>query len=934
MVELFLTLLLLGTPPGVAVTRPVTAIEIATDLPRKQVNELRPLLAIEIGRPLIEEDIRRTLTNLQVTGLAGEIEILSRLEGEGEGAGLVVTVVLRSRPQVEEVILAGELGLHRREVEAVVSKGVGQPLSETQVIRGVYALQDFYHDRGYLEAIVRVRVNYLDPEEHRASVVYQIESGPRASVGEVSFAGELGPHPPADLGAALGLAPGATYRPRVEAEAGERLRGWLINRGYRTAQVTPPTRAYDSATHRMSLTYSLAVGPKVELTVVGASEKDLRKKGLLPFLGPEGHDEALLLEAVDRIQRYYQEKGHYHVEVRSREQLEGDLLRLVLEIVPGPVYTLEEVRYEGNERVGDATLAQLCSTAPRRLLTLGSGRLVDPVLRADLDNIRAYYALQGFASARVLPPRIEEEGTTLRVTIPIEEGGRRRVAELTFEGVKAFSPAELARGLEQRGLLVAGGAYHPVLVDDSIQHLIARYEAAGHGRARISAETRWNDAGDRAAVLFRVLEGPRITIDRVVVRGNRKTDTGVVLRTVDLSSGEPASGGRLLSAQRRLYRLGAFSRVEVRFAPTDPGADTRDVLVRIEEGRTRRLLYGFGYDTEDGFRGLLGFSDLNVAGRGLTFGGDLRLSERDRRARLSLGQPYLGPLDLPLTYTLFWADEARDTFDVERWGGRVEAIREFSLSEGGQEHRAGLIFDYRIVDTVTRLNVANGGTGIAREDRNIRISSLIPNILFDYRDDALDPTRGWTSYAQIQYAFPFLNTSEEFLKLFYQQTHYLPLGRFGVVAGSLRFGAIEPFTTASGETLLSPELPNSRVSIAERFFTGGANSHRAYERDRLAIPGKTSLGGDPVGGNGLLLLNLDYRFPILGDFGGVVFLDAGNVWADWHDIDPGEIKLGVGLGLRYRSPLGPLRLEVGFKLDPAEGENTAPRIFLSVGNPF
>ena len=217
----------------------------------------------------------------------------------------------------------------------------------------------------------------------------------------------------------------------------------------------------------------------------------------------------------------------------------------------------------------------------------------------------------------------------------------------------------------------------------------------------------------------------------------------------------------------------------------------------------------------------------------------------------------------------------------------------------------------------------------------------------------LAPSRGWSASLQTEYAFPAASAEVEFLKLFGQQTGYVSLGRLGVLGASLRIGAIEALGTGGAEDptmLAKPVLASRRIPISERFFAGGRSSHRAYRRDRLAIPCQTAFvdldamdcnaedlsAADlliPAGGNGLLLVNLDYRFPIFGPLGGTLFADAGNVWADWRDFDADDARVGAGVGLRYRSPIGPLRLEVGWKLDRAAGEDSAV-IFLSFGNPF
>jgi len=185
------------------------------------------------------------------------------------------------------------------------------------------------------------------------------------------------------------------------------------------------------------------------------------------------------------------------------------------------------------------------------------------------------------------------------------------------------------------------------------------------------------------------------------------------------------------------------------------------------------------------------------------------------------------------------------------------------------------------------------------------------------------------------------------LKTFIQAAGYLNFGRIGVLAGSFRVGAIEPLNEAVIDSTLPPDLPSRYIPISERFFAGGRTTHRAYKRDRLGIPGQTLIAPPvvptddeldanslaAVGGNGLLIANLEYRFPIAGPIGGTLFGDYGNLWADWRSIDVAEGKPGIGTGIRYSSPIGPIRVEVGYKLDPLPGEDDWVLLF-SVGNAF
>ncbi len=946
---------LVAQAPAEPVGPTVLAVEIASDVPVGGRGSVRNLIAIEPGKPLTEDAVRRTLTNLYASGTAGEVEVWSRpsIDARG-GEGVVVTVVLWGNVLLSEVRVEGNLALRRGVVEPLVVRGEGQALVESRILRGVYDLQELYERRGYLEAQVRVRTEPREPVSGSAAVIYTIDAGPRATVGEVVLEGDLGPFTPFELIAALDLSTGDIYSGRRNEQATERLRRFLAERDYLSARVDEPVATYDRDTDRMRLEVFLDVGPKVLIEVTGASLEKLQKKDLLPLLEPGGYDEGLVYQSADRIRRWYQQRGYYKATVEPGVEtvetpgesaaggeaaageaaagVEEDTVRLAFVVNQGEKFTLKELRFEGNERFSDEELAKLMTTSPRSLFALGSGRLVDEELEADVENLRAYYALQGFADVEIEQPVIGEQDGELRVVIRIREGVDRRVAGLAFEGTTYYTPKELASDLEKLGLLEAGGAFHRLLLEDSLTRVRTRYREAGFSAVQVSADTRWNADETRVEITFRVLEGPLTLVDRVIVRGNTKTLDRVVERAMSLEPGDAVSEARLLEAQRDLYRMGIFSRAEVSLVPADPGSTTRDVLARVEEGKTRRVVYGVGYDTEDGARGLVGFSNSNLMGRGYALGTDLRVATRDfqddltGRARITFDQPHVGRLDVPVTYTLFYFDETRPSFDVKRYGGRVEVSKELTARD-----RLSLSYDYRIVEP--NLDIA-----VLREERRVSVSSLIPNLFVDHRDDPVDPTRGHSLLAQLQYAFPLalFGTEEEFLKLFTQSTYILPLGRAGVLAASLRLGGIEPFRD------LDPGLPSARVSISERFFSGGVTSHRAFDLDEVGIVDETLLrvpnsGGGftftPVGGNGLALLNLDWRFPIAGAIGGVVFADAGNVWVDWRDIDPAEARLGAGVGVRYRSPIGPIQAGIAFKLDRLEFEDPW-EIVISVGNPF
>ncbi len=931
----------------------VQAIEIRSDAPLGDLEELTALLAVETGRPLTDDRVSRTLRNIQASGVASEIELYTRPAGPGSDE-VVAVLVLRPAVQVAEVRLEGELGLPEEDLRRVIGRQEDQPLNEARVLAGFTRLGQLYEENGYLDADVRVRVA-TDAATRRAVVTYEVQSGPQATIRSVTFEGPTAPFNEADLVAQLRSKPGEPYSHRAVHDDAERLQAWLIEQGHRAALVDAPAEAPDRQSRTVALTYPIEIGPRITVEVVGADLDELRRRDLLPFLGEQGYDEALIGQAVELIEQDYQRRGHYRVAVEREEQPLDGAVRLLLTVGPGERYTLEEVVFEGNEAVSGETLQELMTTSRRRLLSPGSGRLVAAVLEEDLRNIRSYYALQGYGEAEIGPERVDEVGEgKLRLVIPIVEGPRRQVGDLVFEGVQAFELGALDLPLQ------AGGPFHPQLLDRTLEVLRRAYQDAGYATAQVSARQRWSEDGRTVDLTVQAIEGPRTTLDRIIVRGNQRTDGEVIRRSLGLESGDPVSEARLLQIQRDLFRMGLFSGVEVNLTRAGLEGATRDLVVRVEEGRPRRISYGLGYewdsDSDIGTpRGSVSFTHNNVAGRAYTLRTDLRLGLRDEEPegsfRLLFGQPHLGRYPVPTTYSLFYFLENREEWDVTRWGTRVEAVREFT------DRRVGLAYDYRIVE-VDFDDIRCGDTPSPeclrrieeREERPNETSSLIPSFLWDLRDDPLLATEGWSSLVQLQYAFPVLSADSNFLKLFLQQTQYLQLSRGRergmeqVIAASLRLGGIEPLAdldVPDPELEDNPErFPNADIFIDERFFAGGSTTHRAYGRDDLGLLGQTIIQLDgnnfrPVGGNGLLLFNLEYRFPIFGPtLGGTVFYDAGNVWADWRDIDPSGVKQGVGVGLRYNSPVGPFRVDFGYKLDREPYEEDRYTWTFTYGNPF
>jgi len=894
-----------------AVAAPVVArLEVRSFVPVDR-EELLALIELRPGAPLDEDAVRRTLRNLRLSGLASEAEVWRR----GTADGIAVTVAFWPEVRVREVRVTGESAIRTERLLALVPQRAGEPLREDRVVRGVYRLQEALAAEGYLAARVRVAVTPPGPDR-AVDVGYQLEPGPRSHVGEVEISGLGTAAMPREALAALRLRPGEPYRPRGLRDDAERLQRFLYERGYGQAEVEAP--AEPPAAERVDLHWRVRTGPRIVLLVEGADRRDLEKRDLLPFLGDAGYDEALLLQSVAQIRRDYQERGYYRVEVEHEERRDGDTLHLRLVVRPGGRYELEDIAFAGELSYSSERLERLVASERRRLLAPGSGRLVDEVLAEDLSNLRSFYALEGFYRARVGPARVDERNDKLRVVVPIEEGPRRLVEAVAIEGLTQV-PAERALA----GLALAPGAgFHPFHVDAAVERLQTLLDGRGYRNAIVAPEVEWI-APERAAVTLRVLEGEPSRVETVVVRGNTRTDTALVRRFLGMDPGTPISDARLLEAQRALYGLGVFSTVRVR-APVDDGEFvSRKVVVEVQEGKSRSVVLGAGWDSEDGPRGIFRAAALNLDGTLASLQLDALVSDKEQDVRLLFRRPYLGRWLVESRALAYYEQEQRPAYDVSRRGVKL------GLSRWFDDLQPGIFLDYRLVEETA----FQSSRDLRREDADARVASVTATALYDRRDDPVDPTRGWSAYLEGEHAEPMLEADADFGKLFGQLAWIRPLSRSHTVALSTRGGRLFPRGTPppGGDALDS-------VPVSERFYAGGRTSHRAFRRDELGILGETLVLDDdgeplPLGGGALALVNLDWRFPLLGELGGVVFVDAGNVWREAADFDPSEMRLGAGVGLRYRLPFGPLRLEIGWKLDREPFEDPYV-VSLTLGNAF
>jgi outer membrane protein insertion porin family len=428
-----------------------------------------------------------------------------------------------------------------------------------------------------------------------------------------------------------------------------------------------------------------------------------------------------------------------------------------------------------------------------------------------------------------------------------------------------------------------------------------------------------------ASIEYRISEGEQIFVDRIVISGNYRTKRGVITENLLFEEDDPLSLRKIAASQSKLYALEIFDRVDLEVPRPDNLRKHQDVVLRVTESRPYTIAYGFGYQTFDKLRGVFSISDRNLWGSDRVGALQLRLGFEERRALITYIDPHLFYHKVTSTVSVFAERRSpHQGFTYERYGASL--ITEKKLSPEPSAVTLGkevppltsvfLRYEFENIDTF-------GTPNLTPQDRQflaIHISSVTGSIVRDARDNVIDPHNGTYLSSALQYATTIFGSGTDFLKNFSQAQYYRSL-RSTVIASSFRLGLAVGFR----ETV---QLP-----ISQRFFAGGGRTIRGFELDKA---GPLDENGDPLGGNALVITNLEYRFPIFGSLGGVLFFDWGNVFPLISDIQLSELRKTTGLGFRYKTPLGPLTVDYGYKLDRRFEpiRESAGEFFLSVGHAF
>jgi len=910
--------------------RPIAAIQFE---PAKQPLTdivLRSLLPLESGALLRAADVRSAIERLYATGEYSDIVVDAKLEG----AGVVVKFITTAKYFVGSVSAEGVPEPPSRGQLVVATKlQLGTDYAPRDSTQAVEALYDVLRRNGFYDSRIAPSIE-RDPGTQEVRLKFVIQPGPRARFDGATVTGH--PDRPAEKIVAstgwkpfFGLLP---WRGLTESrlQAGlEGIRNWYSKNNHLLAHVTLTKLDRDEDTNRVTPVINIEAGPRVKVKVVGANVSGGRLRSLLPIYQERSVDRELLIEGEHKLVDYLRSQGYFEAEASfDTESQPGGDEAIEYDVHRGGRHKLVYLDITGNHYFGRETLRERMYLMPATWLRYRFGRYSPEYLEKDMVSIRDLYRSNGFRDVEVTSRQQDNfrgKPRAIAVFIQVKEGPQWLVDKLELTGASEADRRNLRSILHS----TTGEPYSDSNVASDRDTILDYYYNDGYPNAHFEFTAVPAAKPNRMDLNFEIDAGKREYVRNVIVNGLDRTHLKLVTQRISLKPGEPLSQTEITESQRRLYDLGIFARVNTAIQNPDGDEPSKYVIYSVEEARPYSVTLGFGAEiarigggttTLDSPAGATGFSPrisigvnrINFLGDGHTVGLQTLVSTFEQRA---LATYTISQFNNDPNLTLQFAA----LFDISKNVRTFSAQREEGSVLLGRKLTKAVRIETRYV--FRKVNIL--GTPLVTPEliplysQPVRVGLVGVSFIQDRRDDPTDAHHGVYNTLDLSLAAEALGSQTGFGRVLARNATYHQLSKSLTLARSTTFGTINRYSGLSD------------IPLAERFFSGGSSSQRAFP-DNQAGPRDLETGF-PIGGNALLLNSVEMRFPLIGEnIGGVLFNDMGNVYSSigdislrWRQRDLSDFNYGVqsfGFGLRYRTPVGPVRVDLS--LSP-----NSPRFF-------
>jgi outer membrane protein insertion porin family len=939
----------------------VKAVEVAGRL-QSVASEFEPLFVQKPGEPFSSEKVNATLASLKSSGKAEDV----RVQVDAEADGVRVLFILEPAVYFGIYQFPGAKRFSYARLVQVANFQAQTPFNAAEVERDRQALITFFRQEGYFQAKVDAEVK-VDSANGLANILFDCQLNRAAKFGELDIVGAsaeqtatLSHSLQTFLARVRGAAtrPGRIYHYSTLTKATKYLQSQLEKTGRLGAQVTLAGAEYHADTNRADIHFTVQPGTFSTVTIRGAHVWNWTRKALLPVYQGVGVDEESVEEGRQALISHFQAKGYFDAKVDAQLNTAASGNTVLYQITKEKKHKVASVELSGNSQLPASELTPHLTVTKGHLFS--PGNFSQQLLRSSVNSVKAVYQSEGFSNVQVASS-VTNRGGDINVQFRVTEGPRDVVSSLMIEGNDTLPATQFAPG----GLkVVAGQPYSQAHVEADRANIVAHYLQAGYLNSSFretATEVSKNDP-HHINVVYHIYEGPRVIAGRVVTLGREHTKQRLIDQDVSgIKPGEPLTESQLLLAGSKLYdHTGVFDWAEVDPKREITTQSTEDAVVRVHEAKRNQLTYGFGFEVINRGgsipSGTVALPNLPPIGLPPSFTTS-QVTFYGPRGTIQYTRNNVGGKDASLSFTGFagrldqrgaayyivpdfrwspWKATTSVSADRNEENPLFSSQQELASTElqrpldKAQKNTLFLRYSFSQTD-LTRILIPDL---VPTQDQHVRLSTLGANVTRDTRDNPLDEHKGVLESLELDMNATKLGSSVNFAKFSGQAAFYKQGFHNIVFANSLRIGLAQPYAS-------------SRVPLSEEFFTGGGNSLRGFPLDgagpqRQVDVCSSGTSSDcfkilvPSGGNELLLINAEARIPLAIKKGlsVVTFYDGGNVFpaVGFHDFTS-LYSNNVGLGLRYATPVGPVRIDVGRNLNPIQGIN-ATQYFISIGQAF
>jgi outer membrane protein insertion porin family len=950
----------------------VSSIGVIAD-PHIDVEKLRPLISQKAGQTYSQSDVQRSIEALKRAGNFTKVT----LDGDPEPAGLRLNFILEPAYYVGVVTFPGATKIFSyTRLLQVINFEDQQPYDRSRTPEQESLLLTFLRSNGFFMAKIHSDTR-LDDNHQIANPVFYVDLGKRARIGTIDIQGPTPEESARLLHSAQGiraratgglLKPGKAYSAERIKAATRVLKAHLAKQHYLANHLSFNSPQYHPETNRADISLTVTVGPAVEVKTIGARLSFLpylsrrQEKKLVPIYSEGAVDRDLVDEGERNLSNYFQKKGYFDVKVTAAFKREPGRVTIAYNIDKGGKHSIESVIFSGNHQLSGDDLRAHVEIKKHSLFS--RGMFSQTLLNVSVKNIEALYRDTGYENVKVTP-RVVDHDPKIDVTFQIEEGTRTLVEHFAIKGNQQLSLRQIqpASGFN----VFVGSSFSRSRLSKDRSQILAEYLDLGYLNAEVKAQvTRRPENPHRVDIAYLITEHQQVRVSEAVLLGQQVTRPALIQQTAGISAETPLSQGKLLAAQSELYNLGIFDWSSVGPKKEITDQTEEQALIKVHEAKRNSITYGFGLEIArrggNVPSGTVAIPGLPTIGLGknqivpseATFvspRGSIEYTRRNLRgegetgqisaAASQLDQLAVASYTVPRFLNTQW--KALTTFSIERTTenplfaarlGDAAFQLERTLNKA-KTTRLQIRYDFN----KTRLSEILVPELVLPQDQNVHLSTVSAALIKDTRDQPLDAHRGVFGTLNVGITPVALGSSANFAKMFGQYAYYRSI--HGMVwANSVRIGLAAPSAS-------------SFVPTSQLFFSGGGTTLRGFPLNgagpqRLvpfctlgtAPSACTNAITVPVGGEQLFILNSELRFPlhvpvnILKPLGAVVFYDGGNVFSHINLSQFGNSYTNtVGVGLRYATPIGPIRIDVGRNLNPVPGIGST-QYFITIGQAF